>query len=65
MLNKYEMYETYYKEQYCNVVACIEAVYPELLEDEVIADCITELRLFTFLIDKRMQEIAELNKGEL
>ena len=64
-LNKYDMYEIYYKDQYNTNVDCIEAVYPELLQDEVIADCISEVRLYMFLIDKRMKEIADLNSGEV
>ena len=64
-LNKYDMYEIYYKDQYNTNVDCIEAVYPELLQDEVITDCITEVRLYMFLIDKRMKEIADLNSGEI
>lgn len=64
-LNKYDMYEVYYKDRYNTNVDCIETVYPELLQDEVIADCITEVRLYMFLIDKRMKEIADLNTGEI
>lgn len=64
-LNKYDMYEIYYKDQYNTNVDCIEAVYPELLQDEVITDCITEVRLYMFLIDKRMKEVADLNSGEV
>jgi len=64
MMNKYEMYEAYYKEQYCNNVACIEAVYPELLQDEVIAHCITQIKLIASVIDQRMKAISELTQGE-
>lgn len=64
-LNKYDMYEVYYKDRYNTNVDCIEAVYPELLQDEFIADCITEVRLYMFLIDKHMKEIADLNTGEI
>lgn len=64
-LNKYEMYKTYYKDQYCDAVACIESVYPELLEDEIIYTCISKIRLITSLLDKRMEEIADLNTGDI
>lgn len=67
LLNKYEMYESYYKDRYAstNVVACIEEAYPELLQDDVIGDCIAEIRMLTFIIDNRMKEIADLNTGEV
>jgi len=64
-VNKYDMYEIYYKDLYNTNLDCIEAVYPELLQDEVIADCIAEARLYMFLIDKRMKEITDLNSGEI
>lgn len=63
-LSKYEMYEPYYKDQYCNNVACIEAVYPELLQDDVIGEYVTEINRLTELLDKRMKDIADLNSGE-
>ena len=67
LLNKYDMYEAYYKDRYASLslVDCIEEVYPELMQDDVIADCITEIRLHMFLLDKRMKEITDLNKGDL
>lgn len=67
MLNKYEMYEPYYRSRYAstNIVACIESAYPELLQDEVIAGWVAEIHNLEYLLDCRMRDIAELNPGNI
>lgn len=66
-LNKYEMYESYYKDRYYarSVRSCIQGAYPELLQDEVIAGWVAEIYNLEYLLDCRMRDIADLNPGNI
>lgn len=66
-LNKYEMYEPYYKGRYLgrSISSCIENAYPELLQDEIIAGWVAEIHNLEYLLDCRMRDIADLNPGNI
>lgn len=56
-LNKYDMYEVYYKDQYNTNVDCIEAVYPELLQEETSKKQSTHKRYRTNSIYDRLVQL--------
>lgn len=59
LLDKYEMYFAYYKDEYSNIVECVKCIYPELIqEDTIIQQCIEKIEELTDTIENRIARLS-------